>query len=186
MKYGIGDGTGKAVLDRRTVEIRSRGRVRRRVVPMLVAVTGVFGALGFAAAPASAAQTCNSPKNSNVCFSIDRISNGNFAVHVGIDVHIGQEEAQEYIDDFGDPFRVVIQGDDGHLAEVLFSVPLTKLGASSEFGLSGDFDVVVPAIRLDEDKRERDEVRAVISLIDADTNNIDEVYVSNRIDGNWP
>lgn len=185
MKHGMGN--GKTVLDRRTVEIRPRGRVRRRLVPMLVAVTGLVGATGLAAAPASAEQKCNFPGNSTVCFSIDRISNGNFAVHVGIDVHIGLEEAQEYIDDFGDPFVVWIRGDDdGKLVEFLFTVPLTKLGASAGFGLSGDFDAVVPGVRLDEDKGGRDEVRATVALIDTDTNSTRATYVSNRIDGNWP
>ncbi|WP_037320080.1 hypothetical protein [Amycolatopsis orientalis] len=169
-----------------TVRVRPRGRVNRRLLGSLVAVVAMSGAVGLAAGPASAAQTCTGAADSNLCLAINRLDNGLFAVHVGIDVHMSLDRAQEYIDDPGDPLRVTIRGDDsGKLAEFLFTVPLTALGASAGFGLSGDFDTVVTGNALNEDSGQ-DEVRAVVTLIDTDTNTVDATFVSNRITGNWP
>jgi hypothetical protein len=64
-------------------------------------------------------------------------------------------------------------------------MPLTDVGASSESGLSADFDLVVPGSWLNEDNG-TDEVRAFVSLIDTDTNTIRNTFLSNQIVGNWP
>jgi hypothetical protein len=176
-----------AVNDQIAVGVPHRARTRRRLLQLLIAATAVFGAVGLTAGPASAAAPpCATPPGSVLCWSINGVGNGNFAVHVGIDVHMSLEDAQEYIDDQGDPFLVSIRGDDsGTLAEFLFSVPVTALGASVESGLSGDFDIVVPGSWLNEDNGQ-DEVRAQVVLIDTDTNTVTDTFVSNRIVGNWP
>jgi hypothetical protein len=60
-------------------------------------------------------------------------------VHVGIDYHISQTDAQAIIDQPGDPFFTVVMSG----STSLFFVPETDIGASAEFGLSADFDVNV-------------------------------------------
>jgi hypothetical protein len=175
-----------AMTDQTAVYVPHRGRPRRRLLQLLIAATAVVGAVSLTAGPASAAQTCTGHADSNLCLAVNGVGNGTFAVHVGIDVHMSLEEAQEYIDDPGDPFVVWIRGDDsGSLAEFLFTVPRTDLGASAESGLSGDFDIVVPGSWLNEDNG-TDEVRAQVFLIDTDTNTTTATFVSNRIVGNWP
>jgi hypothetical protein len=174
------------IIDPTAEDVRPRGRTKRRLLQLLIAAMAVFGAVGLSAGPASAAQTCTGAADSNLCFAINGVGSGNFAVHVGIDVHMSLEDAQEYIDDPGNPFVVWIRGDDsGSLNEFLFTVPITDLGASSGFGLSADFDIVVPGSWLNEDNGQ-DEVRAQVFLIDTDTNTTTATFVSNRIVGNWP
>lgn len=184
-----------AVIDRAAMDARRR-RVRRRLLRVLVAVVGVLGIVGSTAGPASAAQTCTGHSDSNLCLAIDGIGGGLFHVHVGIDVHMSLAEAQEYVDDPGDPFVVTIVADDGIVScpifcgtviPVLFQVPLTALGASSEAGLSGDFDITVPGSALNEDPPgQEDEIRAFVELWDRDTNQMVRRYMSNQISGNWP
>lgn len=155
---------------------------------MLVMSLAVVGGVGLTAVPASAAQTCTGRSDSNLCLAIDGLGNGVFRVHVGIDVHMSLAEAQEYIDDAGVPFRVTIFGDDGGgTDQALFDLPLTSLGASSGFGLSGDFDLNVTGNTLNEDPPgQEDEIRARVQLIDTDTNRVTATFVSNQLSGNWP
>lgn len=175
-----------AVTDRTIVDVPRRGRARRRLLQLLIAATAVVGAVSLTAGPASAAAPpCATPPGSNLCWSINALGDGTYAVHVGIDVTMSQEDAQEYIDDPGDPFEVWIRGDDsGSLAEFLFPVPVTALGTGPTT-LGGDFDTVVPGSWLNEDNG-TDEVRAQVTLIDRDTNTTTGTFVSNRIVGNWP
>lgn len=163
----------------------SQGRRTRRRAQLLLAALAVPSAIALTAVPASAAQTCTGGTNSNVCLSIDRRTDGNYTVHVGIDAYMPLDEAQEYVDDAGVPFSVWLRGDDGSLAEYLVHVPITTLGASAGYGLSADFDTVVSSRALDEDWGSTDEVRAQIRLIDTDTNTVTRTYVSNRLVGNW-
>ena len=172
---------------------RSRGRAKRRLLLLSVAATAAVGAGALTAGPASAAQTCRSGTQSGfdsvLCLSIDGRTDGRYNVHVGIDVHMPLARAQEYVDDPFDPFTVWIRGDDsGTLKEVLVNVPLTvpSLVATSESGLSADFDKVVTGSQLDEDHGDTDEIKARVVLTDTDTNHQDGEFVSNRIVGNWP
>ena len=170
---------------------RSRGRAKRRLLLLPIAATAVIGAGALTAVPASAARRARAGRggDSNLCLSIDRRTDGRYNVHVGIDVHMPLDRAQEYVDDAFDPFTVSIRGDDsGTLKEVLFGVPLTvpSLVATSENGLSADFDTIVTGSRLDEDHGDVDEIKARVILTDTDTNHIDGEFVSNRIVGNWP
>ena len=169
---------------------------RRRLARVLVAAAGVLGVVGSMAGPASAAQTCTGASDSNLCLSVDGVGGGRFRVHVGIDVPMSLAEAQEYIDDPGDPFVVTIVADDGigsscplfcgTVIPVLFRVPLTGLGASGS-GLGGDFDITVPGTALNEDPPgQEDEIRAFAELWDRDTNTLVRRFVSNQISGNWP
>ena len=162
-------------------------RSRRRTGPILAAGLAFVGVVGLTAAPAYAAQTCRSTGNSVLCLAINGVGNGMFRVHVGIDVHMSVADAQEYIDDTGEPLRVLILGDDSGTDQALFTVPRTNLVASSGFGLSGDFDRTVPGSMLNEDPPgQEDEIRARVQLVDTDTNRVTATYVSNQISGNWP
>ncbi|PRY44787.1 hypothetical protein [Umezawaea tangerina] len=162
-----------------------RRRAKHRLLQSLVALSMVVGAVGTTAGTASAAQTCTGATDANLCLWIDGVGNGNFRVHVGIDVHISRADAQEYIDDAGDPFTVWIRGNDNGPNEFLFSLPMTAIGASDESGLSGDFELVVPATSLNEDSG-TDEIVAVVTLTDTDTNTVTKNFVSNQLVGNWP
>jgi hypothetical protein len=174
------------ILHSTAADVRPRGRAKRRLAQLAIAAITVPGALALTAGPASAAQTCTGRADSNLCLSIDRRADGNYNVHVGIDVHMPLYQAQEYVDDVGVPFSVWLRGDDGKPAEYLFRVPITALVATSESGLSADFNTVVSGAALDEDRGGVDEVRARVTLIDTDTNTTTGIYDSNRIVGSWP
>jgi hypothetical protein len=173
-------------MDAAPADVRPRSRTKRRLLQLLTATVVVPGALAVTAVPASAAQTCTGRTDSNLCLAIDRRTDGNYNVHVGIDVHMPLDQAQEYVDDAGVPFSVWIRGDDGNLNEYLAWVPITDLVATSGWGLSADFDTVVSGRALDEDRGGVDEVRARVTLTDTDTNTVTGVFDSNRIVGNWP
>jgi hypothetical protein len=174
------------IIDTAAVNVRHHGRTGRRLLQAVIAVAAVLGAVFVTAGPASAVQTCTGRPEANLCLAINGRSDGLFAVHVGIDVHMSLEEAQEYVDDAGNPLSASIRGDDsGSVSQFLFSVPLTALGASAESGLSADFDLVVPGSWLNEDSG-TDEIRAVVTLVDTDTNTVTGTFVSNVIVGNWP
>jgi len=89
-------------------------------------------------------------------------------VHVGIDVHMTQQRAQEFIDtNGGNPFQVKVYGPDHFSTDLLFEVPMAGVGASAESGLSGDFDLVVLHWQLDEDDNfldNDDEIFAVVTV----------------------
>jgi hypothetical protein len=77
----------------------------------------MFGAIGVTAEPASAAQTCTGATAANLCLTINRLDNGLYDVNVSIDMCMSLAEAQEYIDDPGNPAIAEICGDDsGKLA----------------------------------------------------------------------
>ncbi|MEU4164793.1 hypothetical protein [Actinoplanes sp. NPDC026670] len=149
-------------------------------------VVGLGVVLGPMATPAQAASICNqqnqTPK-AYMCLWINGVGNNRYVVHVGIDVHgLTLAQAQEYIDDPGDPFVVAaITRND----RVLFTIPLVGLGASAESGLSGDFEIEVPGSALNENTQGADSVRARVWLIDRDTNQVIQIYKSEPIAGVW-
>lgn len=164
---------------------RGRRRLVRGTLAAAMALGIVGGTMGATTGTASAAMRCTGARDSNVCLWVNGVGNGQFVVHVGIDFHISREDAQEYIDDAGDPFQVWIRGDDNGPAEFLFTVPMTAIGASDESGLSADFERTVPGSWLNEDAG-TDEVYAELTLTDTDTNTVTRVFKSPVIVGNWP
>jgi len=100
------------------------------------------------------------------------------------------------VDQAGDPFVVRIVADDGidscpifcgTVIPTLLTLPMTGLGASSESGLSGDFEATVPGSWLNEDPPgQEDEIRAFVELWDRDTNIRTATFMSNQLSGNWP
>jgi len=110
------------------------------------------------AAPSAAAalprQVCRGDGfGSSWCLFIERTSNGEFHVHLGIDVFMSRSDAQAIIDVPGDPFSARVLGRDSwpDSDDNLFNVPITVLGAADGVGLSSDFDTIVGGQFLDED-----------------------------------
>jgi hypothetical protein len=159
-----------------------------RLVQVLIAVLAVGGAMLATAGPASAAMRCDYQEGLyNVCLTVNGVGNGMYNVHVGIDVHMSLADAQEYVDDEGDPLLAMVRGDDGgRLAEILSYPTLRGLGASGESGLSADFDATIPGSVLDEDHGDGDEIHAQVRLTDTDTNVVTGEWVTGVMVGNWP
>lgn len=131
-----------------------------------MAATGV--AVMLTATPASADQRCNTTRISNVCLTIQHGGNSIYDVTLGIDVHMSRADAQEIINAPGDPFTGTVYGaDDGE--EALFTIDITNLVATDEFGLSGEGFVTVGGSLLNEDRDGRDEVFGRIVLVDSRT-----------------
>lgn len=156
--------------------------VKRRLTWVLAVAASLSVALGLMAAPAQAAMKCVPDQNAFVCLWIDGLGNNRFRVHVGIDVRMSLAEAQEYIDDAGNPFSVVTIGSAGLIR---FGVPQVGLGASAESGLSGDFEIVALGSQLNENPGGLDKIRAHVRLFDTDTNRLVATYISGEIAGNW-
>jgi hypothetical protein len=179
------------IIDFPPADVRPRGRTKRRLLQLPIAATAILGTVALTAAPASATQTCTGKPDSNLCFSINQRADGNFDVHVGIDVHMPLDEAQEYVNNVGEPpFTVWIHAYDGKPGRKLFSVPMTEgtLDATPDFGLSAEFDRIVDGRDLDANPRGTDVVLADVTLTDTDTNTKDPrgPFISNRLTGNWP
>jgi hypothetical protein len=121
----------------------------------------------LAAPPASAEMRCTGASASNVCLVINHVGNGIYDVHLGIDAHMSRQDAQAIIDAPGEPFSGKIYGADSS-AQYLFDIPVTDVGASTESGLSANFDITVSGAWLNEDSG-RDEIFGRIRLYDART-----------------
>jgi hypothetical protein len=156
---------------------------------------GIVSTVGLGTGTASAASSCAINSERSLCLAVDAVGGRNYLVHVGVNVHMPVEEAQEYVDDPGAPFFVTIVADDGIVScpifcgtviPTLFQVPMTDLSASSDGGLSGSFDVIVPGSALNEDPPgQEDEIRAFVEVWDRDTNRLVKRYLSNQLSGNW-
>jgi hypothetical protein len=184
-----------AVIDSTTVDAR-RPRRRRWLGMLTVALVGIGTAVGLVAGTASAAGTCTINRERSICLDVNGVGNGNFTVHVGVLVPMSAVDAQEYIDDPGNPIVVTIVADDGIVTScplvcgvvipTLFQVPVTAMEASDE-GLSAFFDVTVSGNALNEDPPgQEDEIRAIVELWDRDTNTKVNSWLSNQLSGNWP
>ncbi|MGH3625331.1 MAG: hypothetical protein ACRDQ5_26695 [Sciscionella sp.] len=151
----------------------SRGRTKRRLVQTLVVATIGASAIGLTATPAMAEQRCTGPGRQQRVPVHQPAQQRGIRGHLGIDFHISGQDAQAIIDAPGDPFTAEMIGDDAFSDDHLFTVPLTSLEASSEFGLGARFDRVVPASFLDEDDSffdRTDEVFGRIKLVDPRNN----------------
>jgi hypothetical protein len=131
---------------------------------ILTSTVAAAAALAMTATPALAApspsasalprQVCRGDGfGSSWCLFIERTTNGEFRVHLGIDVFMSRGDAQAIIDAPGDPFSARLIGRDSFpdTDDNLFNVPITILGAADGIGLSSDFDTVVGAQFLNED-----------------------------------
>ncbi|GAA3794759.1 hypothetical protein GCM10022226_12640 [Sphaerisporangium flaviroseum] len=122
---------------------------RMLIVLSVVAFAGA-GLAGPTSARASPELKCKSGTGYAICFSLDRLDDGNIAVHLGIDVDMSRADAQAIIDHPGEEFSAKIRGDDPVSDNNLVSVPVTW-SAAWEGGLSAEFDRVATFGQLNED-----------------------------------
>jgi len=146
--------------------------IRRRLAAAVGAVAVTAGAVALTASPASAHQVCRAAPGHVICLSTTPMANRDFAVHLGIDIHMSQADAQAIINAPGEELSAKIWADDPVYDNGLFSVPVTW-SAAGEIGLSAEFDIVVDGEALDEDdgwfEGRLDEVYGVITLRDPRT-----------------
>ncbi|WP_219471837.1 hypothetical protein [Nonomuraea rhizosphaerae] len=121
---------------------------------LLIVLSAVTAAAALLTAPASAepnpVNKCNSGTGFALCFSLDRLDDGNINVHLGIDVHMSRADAQAIIDGPGEEFSAKIIGQDPAFDNSLVSVPVTWSSAW-DGGLSAEFDRVATWSQLNED-----------------------------------
>jgi hypothetical protein len=108
---------------------------------------------------------CRSQRNNYIiCFSITQIGvSSGFNVHVGIDVSMSQQDAQNIIDAPGEAFSATLRGEDTFFDDTLKHIPVTWSSAW-EGGLSAEFDTFASAETLDEDSDGTDEIFAHVTL----------------------
>jgi hypothetical protein len=100
-----------------------------------------------------------------VCFSISQVGVGpSFTVHVGIDITMSRQDAQNIIDAPGQEFSATLYGEDTFYDDTLKAFPVTW-SAAWDGGLSAEFDVHASAELLNEDwEGMDDEIFAVVRL----------------------
>ena len=151
---------------------------RRRVAQLVTALAIVAG-LGVATAGTAAAANvgewaCNYDSSRNTCLYIANLGDHRYAVHVGIDVHMSQQDAQNIVDSGFVPWAD-LWGDDGSAGVgshgYLTSIPITGIWANSG-GLSAEFDIQVGQELLNEDKNKNDadEIVAFVHRYDPSAN----------------
>ncbi|HET7475129.1 MAG TPA: hypothetical protein VFJ97_03790 [Dermatophilaceae bacterium] len=144
---------------------RKRGRrIRRMVAASAVAV----GTIAATATVAAADESCTSGTGYVTCFSVTDVGNNDYAIHIGIDVEMSQQDAQTFIDHPGEEFSGTMMGEDYIWDNALFDIPVTW-SAAWEGGLSAEFDVVVDGSQLNEDWEGEDEVYGRVRLWDPRT-----------------
>ncbi len=143
-----------------------RRLLRGRMVRVTVAAVLAVGALVAGATSASAKESCTGVEGSHsICLSIEPIGNNDYAVHIGIDVYMSRQDAQDILEPPGDEVWAKLYGDDSWYDNFLKYVPLSW-SAASDGGLSAEFDGVVDGCVLDEDYGGRDEVYGRVFLYD--------------------
>jgi hypothetical protein len=149
-----------------------RSALGRRPGRAIGALAIAAGALVVAAGPATAApvgpQSCNPTTGSNSCISINL--EGDWHVHVGLDVNMPQQYAQEIIN-CGNPFSAEIWGDDGGGSSDDYRtwMPVSPgWPAAGPTGLGVEFDKFVDWRVLNEDDG-TDEIYVKIFLYDCHT-----------------
>jgi hypothetical protein len=159
----------------------ARSTMRGRRVAAVVAVA--FATVALTATTASAQSACRSQVGSVNCFSIDPVGNGDYKVHLGIDVDMSRADAQTFIDHPGEEFSAKLYGDDPVWDNALKNVPVTW-SAAWDGGLSAEFDVVLDRRVLDEDSDGRDELYSLIRLWDPRTNTT-RTFTTNVLTGSY-
>ena len=145
---------------------RRGSALARRVVPALAGLAIVPGAIMLTGSAASAdGPACHYDSQRNACLWITETwpGSGEYAVHIGIDVYMSQQQAQDIIDR-GGTLSAKVMGDDPSYDDLLFHLDVMSMGAVPH-GLSAEFRTSrVPGSWLDEDWEGRDEVYATVVL----------------------
>jgi hypothetical protein len=156
---------GTALLSRR----KALGRnLARMLVAMGLVVTATLATAGVASASGRLnEQICRGETNRyTICLYITDDTQSPyshyFKVHVGIDVNMSQQDAQNIIDG-GGQITARMYGSDSFFDDNLQGVTLSWVSAW-EGGLSAEFDRSISGGVLDEDPEGEDEVYALVSL----------------------
>jgi hypothetical protein len=149
-----------------------RRRWTRRALISAGAVLAAGSTLAFTASPASAwslPTVCTSGTNYTICLSGYTPGNHMIQIHVGIDVHMSRQDADNILAQAGNAFSARMWGADPSYDDWL-DAPLTlSWEASWDGGISAEFDTLVPAWKLDEDDSwfdNKDDLFARVTLHD--------------------
>lgn len=157
-------------------------------------ITGQSAAAASTAPPAAVTAsaaganelTCKTePNRYTICFSITDITNGpHFTVHIGIDVAMSQQAAQDIINAPGEEFSAKLYGDDPLFDNAVKSIWVTSSWAW-EGGLSAEFDVGILAEQLDEDSDGgTDELYGLVKLYVPDSG-VTRTFQTNNIEDSF-
>jgi hypothetical protein len=139
-----------------------------RPVRALIATLAVMAAYLCAAAPPASANTCNYDGFSfNACLRFDPAGYGYRQTHVGIDVYMARQHAQEILD-CGPNFSASLWGDDGSSDQFILPLSL-KPGwpAVGDTALGAEFGSPRIGAQLDEDPgKDQDELYVKITFFD--------------------
>jgi hypothetical protein len=170
--------------------VNTRLRSVWRKIGITVAALGIMAGSTVAGATGASAAgvgelTCKSEADRyNICFSITRIGVGSsFAVHVGIDVHMSQQDAENIINAPGQEFSAKIWADDPIWDNALKNIPVTWVAAGPE-GLGAEFDTVMTSHELDEDSDGGDELYSVVKLYIPSTGDT-RSFTSHNVNGRF-
>jgi hypothetical protein len=148
--------------------IRS-GRAVHRLATAATALVATATTLALTSATASAwslPSVCTGNSQHAVCLEGYTPGNHMVQVHVGIDVYMSRQDAEAILAANGSAFTAALMGDDPVYDNFLTWVDLTW-EAASDVGLSAEFDELIPASLLDEDRgSDTDEVYARVSMWD--------------------
>jgi hypothetical protein len=144
--------------------------VMRRIAQFVAALAVVAGLGVVTAGTATAANVgewaCNYNAYSNTCLFITNLGSHRYAVHVGIDVHMTQQDAQNIVNSGYQPTST-LWGKDGGLDadDYKANIPISYVTAWSG-GLSAEFDTTVNQSLLNEDNgpNEVDEIIAQVGI----------------------
>ena len=164
----------------------------RRVLAAALAI--VATCLLTAAPPAPAAATdmaCNYDNATfNACLKFDPAGSSWWNAHVGIDVYMPQQYAQEIIA-CGAGFRASVWGDDGAAGMSSSDQYISSLGlkggwpAAGPDGLGAEFGASIYGYYLDEDRGgDTDELYARVSYRDCH-NGLTRTFVTGTVRGNF-
>jgi hypothetical protein len=137
----------------------------RRAVPAMAGLAIASGALALTGSAASAdGPACRYDSQRNACLWVTETwpGSGFYAVHIGIDVYMNQEQANDILAR-GGGFSAKVMGDDPSYDDLLFHLDVLSQGVAPH-GLSAEFHTTVPGSWLDEDWDGRDELYATVVL----------------------
>ncbi|MGI5507288.1 hypothetical protein [Lentzea sp. CA-135723] len=141
--------------------------VLRRFTRFGVMGLAALGIMTVTAGAAEAKQTCSTGTNHTICFTITKVGSDTYDVSVGLDARMSRADAQNIIDQPGDPVDAWAMGADW-FDNAEFRIPVSWVRATDN-GLSAQFYIQVPYNALDEDSDGGDELYARARLFDTRT-----------------